>query len=136
MLSLVTIWTLTFLIFGFLPYQFGFAARSSSVSLLRLVTMNGPLDTGLSKNLSPCAFTSFSGTTEYAYIARSASSGACGRDILITSVCASDAFTLVTLSSRNPQPPFKFFARRIEYAASWAVSGEPSLNFAERSLNV
>ena len=55
-------------------------------SFFRLVTMNGPLPTGLLKNASPCACTCFVGTIAYAYIARSASSGACGRVSLMTSV--------------------------------------------------
>ena len=50
-LSFGTIWILTFLIFGFVPYQYGFTARSTSLSFFRLVTMNGPLPTGLLKNV-------------------------------------------------------------------------------------
>ena len=54
----------------------------------------------------------------------------------MTTVRESGAVTLFTASSRKPQPPFSFFERLIENAASFAVSGVPSLNFAERSLNV
>jgi hypothetical protein len=54
----------------------------------------------------------------------------------MTTVFASGAVTLLTASSRKPQPPFSAFDRRIEKAASCAVTGEPSLNFAERSLKV
>jgi hypothetical protein len=49
---------------------------------------------------------------------------------------ASGAVTLFTASSRKPQPPLSAFERVIENAASCAVSGVPSLNFAARSLNV
>src|SRR3954453_6639242 len=54
----------------------------------------------------------------------------------MTRVLVLVAFTLFTASSRKPQPPFRFFERRIEKAASCAVTGVPSENFAFRSLNV
>ena len=85
-MSFGTIVTFTFLMFGFLPYQYGLTVRSTSLSLFSFVTMNGPALTGWSKNFAPCAFSSFSGTIAYAYIARSASSGACASFKVITSV--------------------------------------------------
>ena len=135
-LSFGTIVIFTFLTFGCLPYQYGLTVRSTSLSLFSFVTMKGPPLTGLSKNFAPCAFTSFAGTIAYAYIARSASSGACGSFKVITSVCALGAVTLLTESSRNPQPPLKFIERTIEKRASSAVSGEPSENLAARRWKV
>jgi len=88
------------------------------------------------KNLSPCASTSFSGSAENAYIARSASSGACGCDNVTTTVLGSGAVIDLTAVIKNPQPPSNFFARLMEYATSLAVTGEPSENLAERNLNV
>ena len=38
-------------------------------------------------------------------MARSASSGACGWDSVITTVCASGAVMVLTGVSRKPQPP-------------------------------
>src|ERR1051326_2826035 len=100
-LSFGTICTLTNLMCGFGPYQNGFAVMSISESFFRLVTMNGPLPTGLFQKLSPCALTSFAGTTAYAYMARSAKSGACGRVRRTTTVCASGAVTLFTRSEER-----------------------------------
>ena len=72
------------------------AARSTSLSGLYEVTKNGPLPTGCWKKALPCDLTSFCGTTEYAYMARSASSGACFSDSVMTTVCASGAVMVLT----------------------------------------
>src|SRR5437870_12784627 len=56
-LSFGTIWTLTFLIFGAGPYQCGLTVRSTSLSFFRLVTMKGPLVTGLFQKPAPPALT-------------------------------------------------------------------------------
>ncbi len=98
--------------------------------------MNGPPLTGLLKNAAPCACTSFFGTIAYAYIARSASSGACGRLSVTTSVCAFGALRLFTDSSRKPQPPWYFIDRSIENRTSSAVIGDPSEKLALRRWNV
>ena len=92
--------------------------------------MNGPLPTGCWKNELPCALTRLSGTTEYAYMARSASSGACGCDRVITTVCASGAVMVFTWVSRNPHPPVNARDRVIEYTTSLAVTGLPLENLA------
>src|SRR5580704_3067538 len=99
--------------------------------------MNGPLPTGCWKNFEPCDWTRLAGTTEYAYIARSASSGACGSDSVITTVCALGAVMVLTAVSRKPQPPLKARARLIDYTTSLAVTGVPLENLASvRRLNV
>src|SRR4051812_30864278 len=111
-LSFGTIWISTVLTFGFLPYQYGFACNSTLLSFCRRWTRNGPLPTGLLKNfVTPWAVTSFLGTIAYAYIARSASNGACGSLSLMTSVFELGAGTLLTESSRKPQPPLKCIER-------------------------
>ena len=47
-------------------------------------------------------------------MARSASSGACGCDRVITTVCASGAVMVLTAVSRKPQPPENLRDRSIE----------------------
>ena len=63
-------------------------------------------------------------------MARSASSGACGCDSVITTVCASGAVMVFTAVSRNPQPPANARDRLIENTTSLAVTGLPLENLA------
>src|SRR4051794_16467931 len=136
LLSLVMILIFTVEIFGLVPYQFGLTFRSTSDSGWYELTTNGPLPTGWVKKASPWASTSFCGRAAKAYIARSASSGACGLDSLTVTVLASGAVTEVTAVMRKPQPPSYFLARLIDQATSWAVTGEPSENLASRRWKV
>ena len=63
-------------------------------------------------------------------MARSASSGACGCDKVMTTVCVSGAVMVFTAVSRNPQPPENLRDRSIEYTTSAAVTGLPLENLA------
>ena len=54
----------------------------------------------------------------------------------MTSVLEFGAVTLLTESSRKPQPPLKCIERSIEYRASSAVKALPSENFAGRRWKV
>src|ERR1700691_5406644 len=103
---------------------------STSLSGAYELTQKGPDPIGCWKNLEPSAVTSFCGTTEYAYMARSASSGACFCDSVITTVCASGAVTALTGVSRKPQPPANLRDRSIEYTTSLASTGWPLQNLA------
>ncbi len=63
-------------------------------------------------------------------MARSASSGACFCDSVMTTVCGSGAVIVFTGVSRKPQPPLNARDRSIENTTSLAVTGEPSENLA------
>src|SRR5579875_2626228 len=69
-------------------------------------------------------------------MARSASSGACVCDSLMTTVFAFGAEIDLIAVTRKPQPPLSLRARLIDQTASWAVTGVPSENLALRRLNV
>ncbi len=83
------------------------------------------------------ASTSFSGRTEKAYIARSASRGACVCDSVKTTVLALGAVIDLTAVMRKPQPPLTaWLARWIDQTASCAVTAVPSENLALRKWKV